>query len=506
MKTVNRAIEWGHGKISHNFPQWSADVPLLRWNVRRPFTIGHSLEHVLEFGATGSGKTSACLKSMALAMMHAGYGVLFLSAKATDPADYYEWAKLAGREKSVVHFGPKHRLGFNLLEYELARKGEFAEHTMNVSTIFASVGEILARNNKPGGDGASWELAAEQLLRHALNVVLLASGKADLDNVMRVILSTPKTGNDVKSREWLRDSFCHQQLDAAEKRHGGRRALMLARQFLMEQWAIFPEDTKNSAFFTFSRMADLFQNDPLHRMFFSKTDFTPEILLDGAVLIVDEPALAGGDLGSVINGLMRLAVQRMIKQRKCSGNERPVAIIWDEFQTSVTHEDSKFAAVARSHRCGLVMATQNVRTVNAVMGSEDKAMTLFGNCRTKLFFANDDPATNLYMAEVVGKWPVKKESRTTDHQGHSSKQVNPPQDEYAVPPRTALVLKSGGKDFGKKVTGIMTHTGYELTKGQPWMKVKFNQGAPIWHWWNLLTRNTGAIGWRRPAPDFRWLR
>jgi len=122
MKTVNRAIEWSHGKISHNFPQWSADVPLLRWNIRQPFTIGHSLEHVLEFGATGSGKTSACIKSMALAMMHAGYGMLFLSAKATDPADYYEWAKLAGREKSVVHFGPKHRLGFNLLEYELARK------------------------------------------------------------------------------------------------------------------------------------------------------------------------------------------------------------------------------------------------------------------------------------------------------------------------------------------------------------------------------------------------
>ena len=75
----------------------------------------------------------------------------------------------------------------------------------------------------------------------------------------------------------------------------------------------------------------------------------------------------------------------------------------------------------------------------------------------------------------MSKWPEQKTSKTTDHKGHSSKTKNPPQDEYAVPPRTATVLKSGGEDFGGKVTGIMVHSGYKLTKGQPWMKVKFNQ-------------------------------
>ena len=133
MKVFNRAIEWGHGKFSPDPRRWPSRLPLLRWNGRRAFTSGHSLEHVLAMGATGSGKTSAGIRSVALGMLHAGYGVLFLTAKTEDAADYLKLAKQAGREKSVVNFGPKHRLGFNLLEYELTRGGELEERTMNMA-------------------------------------------------------------------------------------------------------------------------------------------------------------------------------------------------------------------------------------------------------------------------------------------------------------------------------------------------------------------------------------
>ena len=457
-------------------------------------------------GPRGAAKTSACIKDMALGMMHAGYGVLFLSAKATDPADYMQWAKLAGRENSVVRFGPKQPLGFNLLEYELARQGEFAERTLNVSKIWEAAGEILTgKLKRSGGDSATWEEAAQQMLRHALNVEVLATGKAELDDVVRIIRKAPDTVGEAGEKTWRRDSFCCQRLEAAEARHPGNRAVGLAREYFLEDWARFPKETKYSAMFTFNRMAGLFQSDPLHRLFFSKTDFTPEILLDGAVIIAEEPALAGGDVGRVINGLLRLATERMVKQRKCTGNERPVAIIWDEFQTSITTEDCAFAAVARSPRCALVLATQNVKGVQSVMGPEGAA-EFFGNCRTKVFFANDDPDTNSYMAEVVGKWPVKKESKSTDPKGKVSKQKHPAQDEYAVPPRVALVLKSGGKEFAGKVTGIMTHTGYKLTNGQPWLAVKFNQARPVWNWLHPLTMTTGAIGWRRPGRDFQWFK
>ena len=56
MKAVNKGIEWCSSKVSYDSRQWPSRFPLLRWNGWRSFTVGHSLEHVLEFGATGSGK------------------------------------------------------------------------------------------------------------------------------------------------------------------------------------------------------------------------------------------------------------------------------------------------------------------------------------------------------------------------------------------------------------------------------------------------------------------
>jgi type IV secretory pathway TraG/TraD family ATPase VirD4 len=510
MKSFNRAVEWCHRIISPDPRAWPGRLPLLRWNGWRPFTIGHSLEHVLAFGVTGSGKTSAGIKDMALAMLHAGYGVLFLSAKTTDPAEYYEWAKLAGREKSVVHFGPRHSQGFNLLEYELKNGGKLEWRTMNIPAIFSAVGEIITRNEKARiADGGIWEKASELLLKHAVSVVLLATGKLELDDIVEVVNTAPTSLEQANSKAWQRESICHQLLVAAETRNKGeqnmQRVLQLDRKYFLHQWPTFHPEGRQSVYFTFVQLANFFQSDPLHRMFFGKTDFTPDILPEGAVLIVDAPALAGGDQGKVLNGLLRQAVERMALQRTIIGEERPVAIIWDEFQTSVTRADSDFAAVARSHRCALVLATQNLNTVEAVMGRSG-ARTLFGNCRTKLFFANDDPDTNQYMADVISKWPVKKTSKKTDPEGQSSRTENPTQDEYAVPPRVALTLKSGGKDFKHRVTGIMVHAGHELTKKQPWLAVNFNQNAPVWRWPSPLRRITGAIGWRRPAPDFRWLR
>jgi type IV secretory pathway TraG/TraD family ATPase VirD4 len=504
MKSFNRAVEWCHGKISPDPRKWPSDMPLLRWNGWRKFTVSHSLEHVLVFGATGSGKTSGGLRIVSLAMLHAGYGVLFLTAKPEDAGEYLKWAKLAGREKSVVRFGPGHRPGFNLLEYELTRDGSFTERTMNIAGILAAAGEIVARNKTArNGDAQSWQEAAEQLLFHAINVVVLATGKVELDDVVKVARSAPETKTEAADPSWQRDSACHQKLVMAAQKHGNNRTLELADDFFRIDWAKFPDDTKHSVTFTFTKLAGLFQSDPLYRLFFSKTDFTPEILTDGAVLIVDDPVLAEGDRGKVVNGLMRLAVERMMKRRTDTNRERPVAIIWDEFQESVTQADKAFAAVARSPRCALVLATQNVNAVAGILGRED-AWSLFGNCRTKLFFANDDPDTNRFMADVVGKWPTKKEAKTKG--GKEPTTTTNEQDEDALPPRIALMLKSGGEEYRRLVTGVLVHGGRVVKDGKPWMEVAYHQKTPVRKWFNVLYRNTAAVGRRRPAPDFRWMR
>ena len=503
MKTFNRAVERCHDWLSRNPRVWSSRQALLRWNGRRAFTAGHSLEHVVAMGASGSGKTSACIKSMALGMLHAGYGVLFLSAKGSDPEDFLAWARMTGREKSVVRFGPGQRLGFNLLEYELGRGGPTEDRTMNVAGILAAVGEITARSLHDRQGEKIWQDAAEGLLNHALNVVLLAEGKVKLDDVVAVVTSAPATMLEAGDAGWRRSSVCYQRLVAAEERCGSSRSLGLAREYFLQRWARFPVETKNSVFFTFSAMMDLLQRDPLHRLFFCQTDFTPDILKAGAVVLVEAPTLAEGAQGKVINGLMRLAVERMVQQHPAQNGERPVAIIWDEFQTSVTRADSAFAAVARSHGCALVLATQNLPAVQEAIG-HDAARALLANCRTKLFFANDDPETNQYMADLVGKWPVKKKSITRDNRGRASR-TRHEQEEYAVPPRQALTLKTGGQEFGRQITAILVQSGRRLSGDKPAMSVRFNQGHPMFGVLSPLVGTTGVLAERRPAPDFRWI-
>jgi hypothetical protein len=338
---------------------------------------------------------------------------------------------------------------------------------------------------------------------YAVNAVVLATGKVELDDVVQVFLTAPKTPEQAADLIWRRDSTCHKMLVRAKQRHGDNTVKM-TEQYFLQKWPNTPPDVRGSAQFTCDVITDLCQSEPLHRLFFSRTDFTPEILTDGAVLIVDAPALAAGVQGRVINGMMRLAVERMIQKRNDSNQNRPVAIIWDEFQTSITKADCEFAAVARSPRCALVMASQNVNAIGDKMGPE-ASRALYGNLRTKLFFANDDPDTNEFMADVAGKWAAEKTTKTKGSKGESSTATHK-EDVYAVPPSAALTLESGGAEFQGKVTGIMVHGGHKLTKGQPWMKVKFNQNAPVWNWGKIVTGSTGAIGWRRPAPDFRWLR
>lgn len=507
MKLLDRGLEWCHRKISPNLRVWPAGQPLLRWNSQRKFTVSHSLEHVLALGATGSGKTSAAIKSLSLGMLHAGYGVLFLTAKADDAESYFELAKRAGRENSVVRFGPGHRLGCNLLEYELGGKGIFNEQIMNVPGIFSDVGRIKAANKDGGeGDKQFWVDAAEMMMRYSVNVVVLATGKVELNKVVQVALSAPKTANEAADSDWRGHAACYEMLTLAEQRHGQSDMVEMARQYFLQKWPNYAPESRGSAQFTCDVITDLCQGQPLRRLFFSKTDFTPDILTEGAVLIVDAPALKQGIQGKVINGMMRLAVERMV-QKRADTLKRPVAIIWDEFQTSITEADSEFAAVARSPRCALVMATQNVNAVQKKMG-RDGARALYGNCRTKLFFANDDPDTNQFMADVAGKWEQERETQTKAKQGELSTSTHT-EDDFVVPPREALTLESGGEEFGGRVSGILVHGGRKLKNEQPWMKVAFKQNSPLWHWWNpmkVFGGYAGAIGRRHPAPDFRWLR
>jgi hypothetical protein len=132
------------------------------------------------------------------------------------------------------------------------------------------------------------------------------------------------------------------------------------------------------------------------------------------------------------------------------------------------------------------------------------------NCNTKVFYQNQDPDTNRFMAETIGKIKrFKVKSETTDTKGNTSK-VKEEVEEDAVPARTAQDLKTGGEEHDLKVTAILTRGGQTFLPiygfGRRAMKLKYHQARWGWNWISFFTRNTAVCAKKRNAPDFRHLR
>ena len=262
----------------------------------------------------------------------------------------------------------------------------------------------------------------------------------------------------------------------------------------MEIYPDLAEETRSSVNFNYSATwGDTLARDPLRSLFFGKTDYTMDMLMQGAVILVDLPVDEKTEIGRVANGLARWAAQRAILRRNdLTGKReaaRPVAIIWDECQKTLCENDVSFQATARDQRCMILGGTQTIGFMRAPVG-KDLGEGFASNFNTKIFYQNQDPETNRFMSETISKIVRNKtKSKTTDSKGHTSK-TREEVEEDAVPARMAQDLKSGGEEHDNEVTAILTRGGQQfplifgLQFGRRAMKVKFNQNCWNWGWLN----------------------
>jgi type IV secretory pathway TraG/TraD family ATPase VirD4 len=442
--------------------------------------------------------------------MQAGYGVLGLTTKGTSPSDVEllcGMAREADRDNSVVMVGPSHGLGFNLLRYEMTashRANATGDLASNVAALFSAAAE-LALPRRDGKHGEQiWRQAVESLVRHSVTIVFGATGDLRLDEIVEVVRSAPQSAAQLKDASWRRESLCIQLLDRAIQRKPTNRNLGLARDYFLSEFPSYPPDTKNSVLFTFGAgCADLFLRDPLHSMFFGATDYTPEILLEGAILVVDCPVLEYREVGKVANGLLRICTQRVLERRACHPSKRPVAIIWDEAQKTLLPSDVAFQDTARSAMCATVAAVQHIPAIRDAVGPE-LAATFLGNLRSKVFFQSNEPETGDYMRRLCGSKEVKQATQNYGSGGQKGSSETPVTKD-ALPAHATHNLKTGGEDNRHKVTGFLIVGSKRMRHGEPYQKIAINQKQIGRSWW-LFSRRLQVAARARPAPDFRYLR
>lgn len=511
MKLIQRLL---HAIYSLFFPcpgKWEPGEKLIRWSRVGPnLTVAGSFEGTLAIGASGSGKTSGPVRMNAISMMRAGYGMFAQTVKGTNPSDadlIRQWAVQAGRENSLVFVGPGHGLGFNVLRHEMdaAHRGnESGDMAANVSRLFSIGAELsLSTRNRTGGDQI-WMQAVNSLSTYGTTLVYAATADLRLDDLVAVVQSAPQTLAQSKDPTFLRDSACMRMIEAANIACPANRNVQLATRYFLHEFPSFPPETKQSVLFTFGAgCADFYQREPLNSMFFSRTDYTPSIILDGAILVVDCAVLQFGEVGRIANGLLRFCIQRALERRVGHPSERPVALLWDESQKTLMRSDVSFQETCRSSRCATIAGTQHLPSLRDAVGA-DLAANFVGNLRNKFFAQNNEPETAEFMSRLGGKYEDKRRSINRDNNGVTGSSEAPHMED-ALPAQATHNLRTGGRANRYKVDSILVAGSKRMRSGKPFQKVRIDQRLILPSWWPLSGR-ARVTAKQRPAPDFRYLR
>lgn len=175
------------------------------------------------FGETGSGKTSGSGAAIARAFLKKGFGGLILTAKSNIPYDWLHpdsgFLAQAGIDphdpNKVVVLGeqlaPDLRpptvdeprpmdltKSFNFLDYEYQRTGEA---TFNLVQLFLMALESGSQGNT-GQEDAYWVDSLRQLLTNAIDLVIYATGRVTLPDILSVIQTAPQSREQARSNKW----------------------------------------------------------------------------------------------------------------------------------------------------------------------------------------------------------------------------------------------------------------------------------------------------------------
>lgn len=474
---------------------WPLEQRLLSWSKRDHHTTRDSVNGILVTGISGSGKTSGPSTAIGLAHLRAGFGGIFHAVKVDDATTALDWCRRAGRMEDVILFGPRHPTRFNFLDYEYSRSGDGAGLTDNIVDHLLNVAEIRDHKSAGGGGGGDNEKffadAKKQILRVTVDVLARAKGRVSVPDIHRMVTSAPTSPAQFESPEWRKESFCFACMAEAVRRSKGNPSdlfkadLELAGAYWISEFPQLSDRTRSSIVSSVTGTIDTLNRGYLRLLLCEETNFTPDMLAEGKILIHDMPVLSYGEVGAMAQAVIKFSAQKAIERRDVRKSPRPVFLHLDEFQSLITSADSRFALTCRSARASFVLLTQTLPTVYAALGSGDEAKqlvnSLAANLNLKIFCANSDPDTTEFAAKLVGK--VRQftinASREYGNDVFGNAQGNAGVTElidFDLQPAELSRLRTGGPENRYTVDAILSRTGAPFrATGRNWMRVSFSQ-------------------------------
>ena len=476
-QSFSRLLHRPPAEDAHLPPAWQLDAPLIRFSKRDPWRVRDAFEGTQIFGATGSGKTSGSGRLLALNLLQHGFGGLVLTAKPDEAARWQAYAEHVGRGADVRLFQVGEQAAFNFLAYELAHAGRGESLTGNLVELFCTVVEASERRRQGAANEAYWERALRQLLRNAIDLVVLATGSLSLPELARVITSAPNSREEARDPQWQADSLCYQLMSQAQERvppdDPRRGDLEVTISFWLEDFAGLAERTRSIVTNSFTSLCDGFLRSPMRELFCGETTLSPDDVLAGAVVIIDLPLKEYQETGRLAQVLWKHVFQRAVERRDSKAHPRPVFLWADEAHLFVTRHDAEFQSTARSSRCATVYLTQGLPNYHATLGgpSSGEAESLLANLSTKVFHANGDVTTNEWAQRLFAStWTTRGAF------GSSSQR--------AADPLDGLVTTTSSNQQQSLDPQVIAHRFTTLKKGGPAAKFQVegivHQSGRVW--------------------------
>lgn len=391
-----------------------ADAPLIQFNrFGDGLRVRDAYEGIQVMGGTGSGKSSGSGRTIAMAMLRAGWGGMVLCAKPGEAQAWIEYAHAAGREADLLVMRPGSGLTHNFIDYEVHRPDGHGRETFNLVALMEIVADATTQalvQAAGAEEGAFWIASRREMLTNAIEPLVAATGRFRLEELMRFITSAPTSLEDARSDSWAETSFCYAILAKSHESPIGPRLPMHAVRAAADYWfstyAALDAKTRSNIVVTLTAAISPFLRGTLHDTFCTDTTIIPELTHEGAILIVDYPIKTLGAAGVVAGQIMKYQWQKATERRAVEAYTRPTFLFADECQFFLSKYDAEFQSTARSSRAATVFLTQNLPTYYAQLPGRDPksaAESLLGNFQTKIFHANTDAVTNQYASDLIGK-------------------------------------------------------------------------------------------------------
>jgi len=482
-------------------PVWTPDLELVAFNGGADrFTLADACEGVAVFGSTGSGKTSGSGQTLACGYLNAGFGGLVLTAKVDEGQLWQRYAQATGRTEQLCIVQPAGPFRFNFLDYQARLPETQGGSTENVVELLVSILDAYAKTKPKTSVDTFWENTARQLLRNLIRVFRGANAPVTLDQLRTFIAEAPQDEKALVSGNYRPESLFSRLLSQAVRLSQGTGNAVMMDEAVRYWTGDFPRlnpKTRSIVTTHLTSMIDLFFEPQIWELFCGETTITPEAVFDGAVIVVDLPIERYQSIGRIASIIFKHFFQLAVPRRTdAQGPARRPVLLWvDEAQYFMTEHDAVFQATARGSKAATVYLTQNISNCYAQAGGDQNRVDgFFANLNTKIFHANNDPATNHWAAEMVGKAMKYRSTVSTRDEPQTgrfslSNLINRPssssvstsqQMDYEIQPADFGKLRTGGVHAERpeddlQVDAYLVKSGARFSNGKNFFKATFLQ-------------------------------